>query len=157
MTTRRQAAAEARRQAGRESRAGSTRPPDLRITCGRCQDGQGRPRFIERFRFQSRSGRWEATAQTREVWLTADGQETADPAGFTGPGSRAVGSEWRLRCPGCGTTVSPTDGQLQGVAWQMVHALTRDGRPPTVLPPLTLDTLRYGLAATHPDLEWPPF
>jgi hypothetical protein len=112
---------------------------------------------VQRFRWDRDAARWTATAQTPEIWLTADGLETADPAGFTGPQCRAVRSEWRLRCPRCGTRVPASDGRLQGVAWQMVDALSRDGHMPKAMPPLTLDDLRRGLAATHPDLEWPPF
>ncbi len=85
MTIRRQAASNACRRAARESRlTGGTRTPGLVVTCGRCQDGDGRARFVERFRHDSLEARWIATAQTPEVPPTADGRPTADPLGWDG-------------------------------------------------------------------------
>jgi hypothetical protein len=85
MTTRRQAAHEARRRAAREGRlSGGIRTPELVVNCGRCTDGQGGPKFVERFRWDRLEARWVATAETSEVPLTADDRRTADPLGWDG-------------------------------------------------------------------------
>jgi hypothetical protein len=85
MTTRKQAMHEARRRAARKGRlSGGIRTPELVVNCGRCIDGQGRPRFVERFRWDRLEARWVATAQTPEVPLTADDRVTADPLGWDG-------------------------------------------------------------------------
>jgi hypothetical protein len=149
VTSRRQAAHEARRRAAREGPlTREARPPDVVVTCGRCTDGRGQPRFIERFRHDRSAARWVATAQTPEVELNADDRPTD---GWTN--GMAVRSVWVLQCPACGERVPARDGAMQVAAWRMVHGLTVDGQVPRKLPSVTLDELRVQLRATPEQLR----